>query len=319
MSVFDKFKEGLSAEEFAELESSFTQLVEEKAQEKAKLIAEILIEEEKDRLEALAEEFTESEIKTRLEEATAKLEAEFEEKTELFKETAIEKLQEHANAYVAATLKEKLEEKETELEEEFSARVTKLEESVMDNLDRFLDAEITEKISDELLTSIAINEAYKPIIAGIQSLFESHYVTVEPDQVKQTEVLSAKVAELETKLDESYQSKMELNEKVDELKAGLLIAAKSEGLTKTQKDRLVTMFEGKSYDEVKSKIDTYVQVLEEKESFEREEEVVAINEDIFAESVLEIAEEEKEKEETEVLKESETDIRFDLAAALLTD
>ena len=315
MSVFDKFKEGLSAEEFAELESSFTQLVEEKAQEKAKLIAEILIEEEKDRLEALAEEFTESEIKTRLEEATAKLEAEFEEKTELFKETAIEKLQEHANAYVAATLKEKLEEKETELEEEFSARVTKLEESVMDNLDRFLDAEITEKISDELLSSIAINEAYKPIIAGIQSLFEAHYVTVEPDQVKQTEVLSAKVAELETKLDESYQSKMELNEKVDELKVGLLIAAKSEGLTKTQKDRLVTMFEGKSYDEVKSKIDTYVQVLEEKETFEREE-VVAINEDIFAESVLEIAEE--EKEEVEVLKE-DSEIRFDLAAALLTD
>lgn len=297
MSVFDKFKEGLSAEEFAELETAVTSLIEEKATEKAKLIAEVLVEEEKDRLEALAEEFTETELATRLEEAKAKLELEYQEMTETFKEVTVEKLQEHANAYVEFVLKEKITEKETELEEEFEVRLAQLEETVNENLDKFLDAEITSKISDELLEGIAINEAFKPIISGIQNLFETHYVNVESDGVKKTEELQAKVAELETKLDESYESKIALNEKVDSLKAGLLIAAKSEGLTLTQKNRLVTMFEGKSYDEVKSKIDTFVQVLEEKETFERTE-LENINEDIFANIDEEVETLTENKEET---------------------
>jgi putative protein kinase ArgK-like GTPase of G3E family len=57
------------------------------------------------------------------------------------------------------------------------------------------------------------------------------------------------------------------------------------------------MFEGKSYDEVKSKIDTFVQVLEEKETFERTE-LESINEDIFASIDEEVETLTENKEET---------------------
>jgi putative protein kinase ArgK-like GTPase of G3E family len=57
------------------------------------------------------------------------------------------------------------------------------------------------------------------------------------------------------------------------------------------------MFEGKSYDEVKSKIDTFVQVLEEKETFERTE-LENINEDIFANIDEEVETLTENKEET---------------------
>jgi len=310
--MLDKFKESLSAEEYATLEESIKTLIEDKA----KIRAEALIEAEKIRLEEMADEFLELELKERLDEAKATLEAEYETKTQSFKEAALEKLQEHADSYVATVLAEKLEAKTLELDEAFDAKVEALEESVLDNLDRFLELEITSNISDSLLESIAINQAFKPIVEGIQGLFESHYVAIDTDGSEKVEALETKVKTLETKLDESYEHKMVLNEKVDTLKAGLLIATKCDGLTATQKDRVITMFEGKSFDEVKAKIDTFVQVLEEKETFEREE-VETINEDVFSASF-------EEDKDVETLNESEEvevkdNFKFTLTEELLEE
>lgn len=307
--MLDKFKESLSAEEFDALEESIKTLIEEKA----KIRAEVLIEEEKNRLEEMADEFLEVELKEKLDEAKATLEAEYETKTAQFKEATIEKLQEHADSYVATVLAEKIAEKTLELEEAFETKVEELEESVLDNLDRFLELEITSKISDELLESVAINETFKPIVQGIQALFESHYVEIDTDGSEKIESLETTINATKAKLDESYEQKMQLNEKVDTLKAALLIATKTEGLTHTQKERVVTMFEGKSFDEVKTKIDTFVEVLEEKETFERPE-LQSINEDIFAGDL-------DDEKETEVLEENEDkdEFKFTLTESLLED
>lgn len=306
--MLEKFKESLTAEEYASLEESITTLIEEKA----KVRAEILIEDEKIRLEELASEFTEKEIETRVDEALVKMESEYETKTKEFKEATIEKLQEHADAYVEKVLTEKLAVKVEELNAEFDAKVESLEESVLDNLDKFLDLEITTKISDELLEGIAINQTFSPIVAGIQSLFETHYVDIDTTGAEKIATLETKLKETKVKLDESYEQKMELSEKIDTLKSGLLIATKCDGLTRTQKDRVVTMFEGKSFEEVKSKINTFVQVLEEKETFESEI-TETINEDIFAGLI------EDEKVTLNEEKEEPTEFKFSLTESLLED
>jgi hypothetical protein len=70
------------------------------------------------------------------------------------------------------------------------------------------------------------------------------------------------------------------------------------------------MFEGKSYDEVKTKIDTFVEVLEEKETFEVSG-LETINEDIFAELETEMLKEEEIVEEPE--------FKFTLTESLLEE
>lgn len=261
MSVLAKFKESLSPEDFVQLEESITALIEEKAKTRADLI----VEEVKAELENLAEEFTKQEVEKAVAEKTAALEEEYQTKSELFKETAIEKIQEMAEGYVAKEVEEKISEIRSQLEEEFAEKAQTLEENVVDKLDKFLDLEISSKISDELLESVAINETYAPLIKGIQHLFESQFVALDSEGSQIVESATSEAKTLKTKLNESLSEKIALADKVEKLQTGLLIATKTEGLTESQKERVLVMLEGKGFEEVSEKIDTVVDIITESE------------------------------------------------------
>lgn len=301
MDFMEKFRDGLTPEEFSSLEESIKSMIEDKA----KVRAEFLIEEEKLRLEELAEEFCTMEVSKRVEAEKKALDEKYEEKVAEFKETAIEKLQEMADKFVEKSINEEVSKKTEEIEKKYEDKVQKLEESVLDQLDKFLDMEISTKISDSLLESVAINEAHKPLIAGIFSLFETHLVGLDTDGSKKIDEMESKVKELEGKLNESYNEKLQIHQKVDEMKTALLIASKVDGLTSKQKKRVISMFEGKSYEEVSNKIGTFIEVLEEGDTFSEPtgKKVQKINEDleIFSELDDEIAD---KKEDKEVISES---------------
>ena len=298
-SVIEKFREGLSPEDFTQLEESIAALVEDKA----KIRAEFLIEEEKNRLEELAEDFCKKEVSERLEKEKVALDEAYEVKVSEFKKTATEKLEEMADKYVDLKINESVSKKIVELEEQYEQKAQKLEETVLDQLDKFIDMEISSKISDELLTDIAINEAYKPVIQGVMKLFETNLVELNVDGSKQIKEMEKKVLESDKKLNEAYEEKIKLHEKNDKLKSACLIASKVDGLTNTQKKRVVNMFEGKNFDEVNSKIDDFVSLLEEKES-EKSVDEYDINEDIFtgldSEDILNESEIEKSKENDKI-------------------
>lgn len=296
MSILDKFKDSLSPEDYVQLEESITELIEEKA----KIRAEALVSEETLRIEALAEEFTEREIVTRLDEAVAKMEEEYAEKTERFKAAAVEKIEGYAEKYVAEQVATIVDSKLQMIDEEYERELTKLEETVISDLDKFLDIEISTKISDELLESIAINETFKPIIGGIKSLFESHFVSLDVDSQAIVKTAEAKATKMTDKLNETYSEKIALQGKIDELQTSLLIAKKTDGLTSSAKAKVRSMFEGKEYSEVNKKIDTFIEVLEERESLlELADETV--NDDLFLNEDDE-KEDEKEEELTETVK-----------------
>lgn len=288
MSVLAKFKESLSPEDFVQLEESITTLIEEKAKTRADLI----VEEVKAELETLAEEFTKQEVEKFVAEKTAALEEEYQTKSELFKETAIEKIQEMAEGYVAKEVEEKVSEIRTQLEEEYAEKVQSLEENVVDKLDKFLDLEISSKISDELLESVAINETYAPLVKGIQHLFESQFVALDSEGSQIVESATSEAKTLKTKLNESLSEKIALAEKVEKLQTGLLIATKTEGLTESQKERVLVMLEGKGFDEVSEKIDTVVDIITESEDVlgGKEELDENDNTDVFAGYVEPISE-----------------------------
>lgn len=309
MDILEKFKDSLSPEDFVTLEESILTLIEDKA----KVRAELIVEEVKAELETLAEQFTKEEIEKAVELKEAELQEAYETKTELFKETAIERLQELAEGFVAKEVEEKVSEIRTQLDEEYAEKAQALEENVVDKLDKFLDIEISSKISDSLLESIAINEAYAPIVNGIRELFENKFVALDSEGTKIVEESKSEVSTLKAKLNESMSEKISLSKKVEELQTGLLIATKSAALTESQKDRVVVMLEGKSFDEVASKIDTVIEIISETEDvLSRNETILEENEntDVFTGSTEPIT-------ESVVNEKSEKEVKFGKTLYLL--
>jgi len=301
MKDLETFRESLTPEEYASIEEGIQKLIDEKA----KVIAECVIAEEKSRLEELAEEFCEKEVKDRLELKEKELTESYSNKIEEFKKVATEELQTLADKYVTQEINEAVSKKESELNEKFEEKVAKLEESVLDNLDKFLELEITSKIDNSLLESVAKYKAHEPIIEGILSLFENNLVALPQDGAKQVYEAKAEVEVTKSKLNESIFEKIQLQSKIDTLKTGLLIATKCDGLTAKQKNRVVSMFEGKSFDEVNSKIDTFVEVLNENENDflevapKKGSKKETLNEDIFDDVELDDIEDESKLDESE--------------------
>jgi hypothetical protein len=264
MSVLDGFKDSLSAEDFARLEESIQTLISDKAV----ALAKVMVEEETAKMETLSEAYVEMTLKEKAEEI-ARLIKEDSDKTLEAKEAALTaELQLVSEEYIAKTVEERVKAEVEKLEEKYREEFVTLEESIADSLSNYLDLEITSKISDELLTNIAINETYAPIIHGIRELFESKYVGLDTEGSKIIEESTAKVARLEKKINESYEDKLELVGRIDELKTELLISKKTASLTESAKERIEKLFEGKDYEEVDAKIDDIISLIESKDEEE---------------------------------------------------
>jgi hypothetical protein len=286
MSVISKFKDGLSPEEFAELETSINAVIEEKARERADLIVEVA----KKELEELAEEFTAKKVEQLVSEKTAELEESFKVRAEKFKESAIEKLDEMAESYVAEEVEKRVEALKVTLEEGYADKIQILEDNVVATLDKFLELEVSEKISDALLESIAINETYAPIVAGIRDLFETKFVALDVDGKSVIKEAEEKASALKTRLSESTDKNLALIAEMDKLKLENLVLKETASLTESQKSRVSIMLEGKSFADASSKISTIMEIVSEKEEpVVVEDEVV--NDDVSGTVILESEEE----------------------------
>jgi len=290
MSVIAKFKDGLSPEEFAELETSISALIEEKAKERADLLIEVT----KKELEDLAEEFTAKKVAELVSEKTAELEESFKVRAEKFKESAVEKLDEMAESYVAEEVEKRVEALKVTLEEGYADKIQILEDNVVATLDKFLELEVSEKISDSLLESIAINETYAPIVAGIRDLFEAKFVALDVDGKSVVKEAEEKASALKTRLTESTEKNLALIAEMDKLKLENLVLKETASLTESQKSRVSIMLEGKSYADATSKISTILEIVSEKEEpVVVEDEVV--NDDVSGTVILESEEEPSKK------------------------
>ena len=93
-----------------------------------------------------------------------------------------------------------------------------------------------------------------------------------------------------------------------------MIATKSAALTESQKDRVIVMLEGKSFDEVASKIDTVIEIISETEDvLSRNETILEENDntDVFTGSTEPIT------ESVVVNEKSEKEVKFGKALYLL--
>jgi len=178
-------------------------------------------------------------------------------------EAEVDRLTEKADEFCELQISEKVSEAEATMAEDYEQKLDLMEDTIVDKLDQFLDSEISEKISDDVLKSVAINETFKPIINGIQGLFEHKFVALDSEGEGKLRESADIIAELEEKNISLVNEKMELSKMAETAATKLLISEKSDELTESEKDRLIVLSEGKDFEELHSKIDTFVDMVTE--------------------------------------------------------
>lgn len=257
--ILEKLAGVLSAEDLQEIKESFESAVEERLKTK--------LAEETDSLTKKADEFCKQKIKEAVEKKTAELEdlankyceercakIALKEKEKLTEQC--KKLEEAAEQYIFEYFDEKFTEK-------YGQELQAIEEKVITGLDKYLEYNISDKISDKLITKTAMTETYAPIIEGIQHLFEDQYVPMDLTGSKKLREAKAENAELQKSLQKQLAENMRLIDLVEDSNKKATIAEKTVGLDSKQRARVQKFFESKSLSETKKDIDDYVNMISE--------------------------------------------------------
>ena len=168
-----------------------------------------------------------------------------------------------AEEYVKKTVAKKLVSEKAKLVEGYDKKLTLLEQKIVTKLDSYLNHVISEQISDDMLEKIAINETLAPVVEGIRNVFTENHLKVNSKAQGAIDSLRAEMSELKTELTESIDKRIQLEGKLEQSAVYLLISEKTNGLTKTDKQKVVEMFKDKDFDEVDGKIDNYLGLIKE--------------------------------------------------------
>lgn len=188
------------------------------------------------------------------------------EKVALMVEEETVKLEKLADEYCEKQITEQVAAKTQQLTEKYEEDLETLESNIVEKLDQYLDLEISEKISDELLEKVAINETYAPIIKGIQDLFESKFVALDTEGSKLLKDLTMKVESLEDKLATKINENIELNGLCEKAAIKTILSEKTADLTAAHRQKVSMFFEGKDFESIHKNIDSYVEMISEEVS-----------------------------------------------------
>jgi hypothetical protein len=171
-----------------------------------------------------------------------------------------------AEEFCTKTKVELTEQMNKEYAEKLEENTNMLEDKIVSSLDAFLDKEITENISDEALDRVAINEVALPIVENIKKVLEESAITLDTDGAKLIKDKDTEISTLKADNDKHIAESIEYKELAEKAATKLLIQDKTDGLKDEQTERVVTMFEGKSFEDVESKIDSFIDMIVEEEN-----------------------------------------------------
>ena len=167
------------------------------------------------------------------------LSEEFQSKARTIFETAITSKVETIKEQLIESYQEALVEEVVAIKEELGERVDSYLEYVADEwfqenalaVENGLKSEITESFLD-----------------GMKGLFEEHYVTIPEEKYDVLESMVDKLDEMEGKLNEQIERNVSLNRRLAESSADGILAAVSEGLADTQKEKLASLAENVEFE-----------------------------------------------------------------------
>jgi len=149
-----------------------------------------------------------------------------------------------------AELQEEFEETVAALEEEFEAKLqeetSNIFEDISEKLDQYLDYAINEWLEEnKLVVENSLRaEIAEDFIQGLHGLFSEHYIRVPEEKIDLVAEMKAELEEVKAKLNETVDSKLELQAIIDEATREAALEEMSEGLSAIQAEKLRTLAEG---------------------------------------------------------------------------
>lgn len=196
----------------------------------------------------------------------------FKSKAELVFEAAVNEAASAKAAVIAETL-------ESDLQEQFETSLNESLEEIVENLDGYLDYVVQEWMAEN---EVAIDAGIKVEMAesfmeGLKELFYDHNVKIDEKTIDVVASLEEELADMRETANKAINATIELQEENQELRAGRIFEAMTEGLSQSQAERFRVLSEKldcSDLDEYQSDLETI------KESFFKKKTDNVITEDL---------------------------------------
>ena len=153
-------------------------------------------------------------------------------------------------AAVVARVNNKVDDIVEEANDVLEERVEKIEEEYGEKVDEYLTYTVNEWVKDNKLAieSGIRSEMYESFISGMRKVFDDHYINFPEEEISIAEDLQKKVAELEKGLDETLEENSKLHREITTAHKQIVIDDVTDGLSETQKDKLIELYENVEVD-----------------------------------------------------------------------
>ena len=205
-------------------------------------------------------------------------------------------------AAIKSKLSEEIDRLEEKYNEELAEEVASTKADLVEKVDTYLNYVVEQWMEDN---QVAIQTGLRTEIAekfmtSLKDLFTESYIEVPESKVDLVDELAAEVEELEAASNEAISKQMEMQEELEELKRGKVIAEASEGLAATQVEKLKKLAEDVDF--------------ESEETFA--EKVNTIKESYFTKKTTESADIEEAVEEGDAVVEATSDVMAQYLSAI---
>ena len=174
-----------------------------------------------------------------------------EELSEDFKTKAATIFEAAVSAKVISEVNERLQSFEDEYTKELSEAKEEYMTNMSEKVDGYLNYVVEEWMEEnELAVEKGIrSELVEDFMTGLKNLFQEHYIDIPEEKVDLVDDLFEKVEELETKLDESINTNVEVKKELAKFKKEEVLRSVSEELAETEKEKLTKLADGIDYED----------------------------------------------------------------------
>ena len=168
-----------------------------------------------------------------------------------FKDKAATIFEAAVSAKVISEVNERLQVFEDEYTKELSEAKDEYMTNMSEKIDGYLNYVVEEWMKEnELAVEKGIrSELVEDFMTGLKNLFQEHYIDIPEEKVDLVDDLFEKVEELESKLDESINTNVEVKKELAKFKKEEVLRNVSEELAETEKEKLTKLADGIDYED----------------------------------------------------------------------
>lgn len=170
--------------------------------------------------------------------------------TKIFTDAKIdESVQKDLSTLFAAVVAEKVNKKCSEMSEKYETEFNEAIQTIEENVDKYISFVAEEWLKEnELQVENGIKlEIAESFLSGMRNLFVENYIDVPEDKIDLVAEAEEALAELTSKLDETTNKTLELQEEINSLKKVAVITEITTELTETEKEKLGTLIDSIEY------------------------------------------------------------------------